>query len=173
MQDGGGGFVATGAGSSTISERSRSGGWQRGVQSRSARIEGRNFNRNGEAGYRGNIAVTRAGSNGAGKRLRIPAGRGGGTAAGGVRYPGDSANRGHDEDGGGSARTVRRSCQRQFEIVRKRRRNFVVFRRGGVTKLSVSLLKKSVHDLLFLAHKFLAFFQAIRLTLDVDNGAVM
>ncbi|MEY8404244.1 DUF3801 domain-containing protein, partial [Oscillospiraceae bacterium 44-34] len=26
-------------------------------------------------------------------------------------------------------------CQCQFEIVRKRRRNFVVFRRGGVTKL--------------------------------------
>ena len=24
-----------------------------------------------------------------------------------------------------------RNCQRQFEIVRKRRRNFVVFRRGG------------------------------------------
>ena len=51
----------------------------------------------------------RKGANGAGKRLRIPAGRGGGTAAGGVRYPGDSANRGHDEDGGGSARTVWRS----------------------------------------------------------------
>ena len=44
---------------------------------------------------------------------------------------------------------------------------------GGVTKLSVSLLKKSVHDLLFLTHKFLAFFQAVRLTLDVDNSAVM
>ena len=27
--------------------------------------------------------------------------------------------------------------------------------------------------MLFLAHKFFAFFQAIRLTLDVDNGAVM
>ena len=26
---------------------------------------------------------------------------------------------------------VMESCQRQFEIVRKRRRNFVVFRRGG------------------------------------------
>ena len=35
------------------------------------------------------------------------------------------------------------------------------------------MLKKSVHDLLFLTHKFLAFFQAVRLTLDVDNGAVM
>ena len=33
------------------------------------------------------------------------------------------------------------SCQRQFEIVRKRRRNFVVFRRGGVTKSSVSLVE--------------------------------
>lgn len=64
-------------------------------------------------------------------------------------------------------------CQRQFEIARKRRRNFVVFRRGRVTKSAVALLKKSVHDLLFLAHKFLAFFQAVRLTLDVDNGAVM
>ena len=33
-------------------------------------------------------------------------------------------------------------CQRQSEIVRKRRRNFVVFRRqGGATKSSVSLLK--------------------------------
>ncbi|MCI8525764.1 MAG: hypothetical protein HFF17_07560, partial [Oscillospiraceae bacterium] len=29
-------------------------------------------------------------------------------------------------------------CQRQFEIVRKRRRNFVVFRRGGVTKLAAA-----------------------------------
>ena len=26
-------------------------------------------------------------------------------------------------------------CQRRYEIVRKRRRNFVVFRRGGVTKI--------------------------------------
>ena len=42
-----------------------------------------------------------------------------------------------------------------------------------VTKLSVSLLKKSVHDLLLLAHKFLAFFEAVRLALDVNNGAVM
>ena len=38
----------------------------KGVQSRSARIVGRNFNRNGEAGYRGNIAVTGARSNGGG-----------------------------------------------------------------------------------------------------------
>ncbi len=35
------------------------------------------------------------------------------------------------------------------------------------------MLKKSVHDLLLLAHKFLAFFQTVRLALDVDNGAVM
>lgn len=27
--------------------------------------------------------------------------------------------------------------------------------------------------MLLLAHKFLAFFQAVRLTLDIDNGAVM
>ncbi len=27
--------------------------------------------------------------------------------------------------------------------------------------------------MLFLAHKFFMFFQAVRLTLDVDNGAVM
>ena len=33
--------------------------------------------------------------------------------------------------------------------------------------------KKSVYDLLFLAHKFLAFFQAIRLALYGDHGAVM
>ena len=33
--------------------------------------------------------------------------------------------------------------------------------------------KKSVYDLLFLAHKFLAFLQAIRLALYVDHGAVM
>ena len=65
------------------------------------------------------------------------------------------------------------NCQRQFEIVRKRRRNFVVFRRWWVTKSAAASLKKSVHDLLLLAHKFLAFFQTVRLTLDVDNGAVM
>ncbi len=35
------------------------------------------------------------------------------------------------------------------------------------------MLKKSVHDLLFLTHKFFAFFQPVRLALDVDNGAVM
>ena len=64
-------------------------------------------------------------------------------------------------------------CQRQYEIVRKRRRNFVVFRRGWVTKSAAALLKKSVHDLLFLTHKFFAFFQPVRLALDVDNGAVM
>lgn len=33
-------------------------------------------------------------------------------------------------------------CQRQFEIVRKRRRNFVVFRRGGVTKIRCFLAQK-------------------------------
>ena len=42
-----------------------------------------------------------------------------------------------------------------------------------VTKLGVSLLKKSVHDLLLLAHKFLTFLEAVRLALDVNNGAVM
>ena len=42
-----------------------------------------------------------------------------------------------------------------------------------VTKLGVSLLKKSVHNLLLLAHKFLAFFEAVRLAFDVNNGAVM
>jgi len=35
------------------------------------------------------------------------------------------------------------------------------------------LLKKSVHDLLFLAHKFLALLQAVRLALDVNDSAVM
>ena len=64
-------------------------------------------------------------------------------------------------------------CQRRYEIVRKRRRNFVVFRRGGVTKSGASLFKKRVHDLLLLAHKFFALLQAIRLALDVDHGTMM
>jgi len=59
-------------------------------------------------------------------------------------------------------------CQRQYEIVRKRRRNFVVFRRGWVTKSAAALLKKSVHDLLFLTHKFFAFFQPVILILNKD-----
>ena len=33
--------------------------------------------------------------------------------------------------------------------------------------------KKSVNNLLFLAHEFLASFQAVRLAPDVDDGAVM
>ena len=33
-------------------------------------------------------------------------------------------------------------CQRQFEIVRKRRRNFVVFRRGGGNRISYFLAGK-------------------------------
>ncbi len=58
-------------------------------------------------------------------------------------------------------------CQRQFEIVRKRRRNFVVFRRGGgVTKQSVSLLKKRVQVLVFLALNFLSLLQALKLRFD-------
>ena len=35
------------------------------------------------------------------------------------------------------------------------------------------MLEKSVHDLLFLTHKFLALLQAGRLALDVDYSAVM
>ena len=35
------------------------------------------------------------------------------------------------------------------------------------------MLKKNVDDLLFLAHEFLAFFQTVRLALDVAHGAVM
>ena len=42
-----------------------------------------------------------------------------------------------------------------------------------VTKLGVSLLKKSVHDLLLLTHKFLAFLETVRLAFNVDDGAVM
>ena len=42
-----------------------------------------------------------------------------------------------------------------------------------VTKSGVTLLKKSVHDLLLMAHKFLAFLEAVRLAFDVNNGAVM
>ena len=37
----------------------------------------------------------------------------------------------------------------------------------------ISLQEKSIYDLLFLAHKFLALLQAVRLTLDVDNGTVI
>ena len=65
-------------------------------------------------------------------------------------------------------------CQRQFKIERKRRRNFVIFRRGGGIRESViTLHEKSVYDLLFLAHKFLALLQAVRLTLDVDHGTMV
>ena len=35
------------------------------------------------------------------------------------------------------------------------------------------MLKKSVNDLLFLAHKFFAFFQAIGFAFDVDHRTVM
>jgi len=35
------------------------------------------------------------------------------------------------------------------------------------------LLKKSANDLLFLSHKFLAFFQAVGFDLDVDHRTVM
>ena len=35
------------------------------------------------------------------------------------------------------------------------------------------MLKKSIHDLLFLAHKFLALLEAVRLAFDVDHRAVM
>ena len=35
------------------------------------------------------------------------------------------------------------------------------------------MLKKSVHDLLLLAHKFFAFLETVRLAFDVNNGAVM
>ena len=33
-------------------------------------------------------------------------------------------------------------CQRRYEIVRKRRRNFVIFRRRGVTKIRYGLAQK-------------------------------
>ncbi len=52
-------------------------------------------------------------------------------------------------------------CQRRFKIVRKRQPNFVVFQRNQVTSSGVSLLKKRIHGLLLLAHKFLAFFQPV------------
>ncbi len=35
------------------------------------------------------------------------------------------------------------------------------------------ILPMSLYNLLFLTHKFLALFQAVRLTLDIDNGTVM
>ena len=42
-----------------------------------------------------------------------------------------------------------------------------------MTKLSVTLLKKGVDNLLFFTHKFLAFLKAIRFALDVNDSAVM
>ena len=35
------------------------------------------------------------------------------------------------------------------------------------------MFKKRVHDLLFLAHKFHAFFQTVSSVLDIDDGAAM
>ena len=35
------------------------------------------------------------------------------------------------------------------------------------------MFKKSVHDLLLLTHKFLSLFEAVRFTLDVNDGAVV
>ena len=49
--------------------------------------------------------------------------------------------------------------------------NFMAVERGR--KLSVTLLKKGVDNLLFLTHKLLTFLEAIRLAFDVNNGAVM
>ena len=43
----------------------------------------------------------------------------------------------------------------------------------GGRKLGVTLLKKSVDNLLFLTHKFLTLLEAIRFALDVNDGAVM
>ena len=48
-----------------------------------------------------------------------------------------------------------------------------VFLGGGGTESVISLLEKSIYDLLFLAHKFLALLQAVRLALDVNHSAVM
>ena len=67
---------------------------------------------------------------------------------------------------------LRDLCQRRYEIARKRRRNFVIFRRG-VTESAISLLEKSIYDLLFLAHKFFTFFEPIELALDVDHSTVV
>ena len=46
-------------------------------------------------------------------------------------------------------------------------------RQEGITKSSVSLLKKRVNNLLFLVHEFFLFLQTARLAFDIDNGAVM
>ena len=43
----------------------------------------------------------------------------------------------------------------------------------GGQKPGIFLLKKRIDDLLFLVHKFLAFFLAVRLAFDVDHGAAM
>jgi len=37
----------------------------------------------------------------------------------------------------------------------------------------LALFEKGVYNMLFLAHKLLALFEAIALALDVDNGAMM
>ena len=40
-------------------------------------------------------------------------------------------------------------------------------------KLSVSLLEKSVHNVLFMAHKFFPFLEAVRFSLNVYDSAVV
>ena len=40
-------------------------------------------------------------------------------------------------------------------------------------KSGIALVKKSIDNVLFLAHEFLAFFEAVGFTLDVDNGTVV
>ena len=49
--------------------------------------------------------------------------------------------------------------------------NLMATERG--TKLRVTLLKKGVNDLLFLAYKFLAFLKTIRFALNVNDSAEM
>ena len=39
--------------------------------------------------------------------------------------------------------------------------------------LSLFFLKEGVDDMLLLAHKLLAFLEAVAFTLDVDDGAMM
>ena len=43
----------------------------------------------------------------------------------------------------------------------------------GCKGSGIAVIKKGIDNVLFLAHEFLAFFEAVGFTLDVDNGTVV